>query len=321
MRALPQVTSAAVVHLRPLRGAGTGLGFGAVDRPDATGREVPWAGWRLVSNDYFKTLGVPLIAGRDFTEQDLIRTQPRRVVISQRIAELLWPGESAIGRQIELWKGQSGSPGEVIGVVGDMRDWGLTEDPTYSVYLPTYGTSLSPAFFVVHSAVPMATVVPLLRSVVAELDPTIPLSGVQSLDDMVADSVASRRFTMLLLAALAALALLLAVGGVYGVLSYSVSQRRTEVGVRLALGASTHSVLRLVMVQGLVPVVVGIVVGAAGAVALSRSMASLLFGMTPLDIPTYAGVASLLLAAAALSCYLPAREAMRVDVLQALRED
>jgi putative ABC transport system permease protein len=321
MRALPQVTSAAVVHLRPLRGAGTGMGFGAVDRPDATGREAPWAGWRIVSSDYFKTLGVPLIAGRDFTEQDLIRTQPRRVVISQRIAELLWPGESAIGRQIELWKGQNGSRGEVIGVAGDMRDWGLTEDPTYAVYLPTYGTSLSPAFFVVHSAVPMATVVPLLRSVVAEFDPTIPLSGVQSLDDMVADSVASRRFTMLLLAALAGLALLLAVGGVYGVLSYSVSQRRTEVGVRLALGASTQSVLRLVMVQGLVPVAVGIVLGAAGAVALSRSMASLLFGMTPLDVPTYAGVASLLLTAAALSCYLPAREAMRVDVLQALRED
>lgn len=321
LRTMPQVTAASVVHLRPLRGSGTGLGFGAVDRPDATGREIPWAGWRIVSSDYFKTLGVPLLAGRDFTEHDLINAPTRRVIISQRIAELLWPGESAIGRQIELWKGQTSTPGEVIGVAGNMRDWGLTEDPTYSVYLPTYGTGLSPAYFVVHSTVPMSALVPMLRSTVAALDPAIPLSGVQSLEDIVADSVASRRFTMILLAALAALALLLAVGGVYGVLSYSVSQRRAEVGVRLALGASTRSVMRLVMRQGLVPVVVGIVIGAAGAVALSRSMASLLFGMTPLDLPTYFGVAALLLAAAALSCYLPARDAMRVDVVQALREE
>jgi putative ABC transport system permease protein len=321
IRAMPQVTAAAVVHIRPLRGSGTGLGFGAADRPDATGTEIPWAGWRLVSNNYFKTLGVPLLTGRDFTEQDLIRERPRKVIISKRIADLLWPGENAIGRQLVLWKGQNGGPGEVIGVVGDMRDWGLTDDPTYAVYFPTYGTVLSPAHYVVHSALPMSALIPMIRTALAELDPALPLSGVQSLDDIVGDSVASRRFTMMLLATLAAVALLLAIAGVYGVLSYTVSQRRSEVGVRLALGASRASVLRLVMVQGLAPVAIGIVMGAVGAIVLSRFMASLLFGMTPLDLPTYVGVAALLLGAAALSCYLPARDAMRVDVLQALREE
>lgn len=321
IRALPQVTSAAVVHQRPLRGAGTGMGFGAVDRPDATGTDIPWAGWRLVSSDYFKALGVPLLAGRDFTERDQLGAQPYPVIISQRIAELLWPGESAIGRPLELWKGQTSSRGEVIGVAGDMRDWALTEDPTYSVYLPIHGYGRSLVYAVVHGGGPTAALVSGIRSAVAGVNPALPVGGVQRLDEIVADSVASRRFTMLLLATLAGLALLLAVGGTYGVLAYTVSQRRAEVGVRLALGASSRSVLRLVMLQGLAPVMVGIVIGVAGAFALSRSMSTLLFGLTPADPPTYLTVAALLMATAALSCYLPARDAMRVDVLQALREE
>lgn len=320
LRTTPQVTAAAAVHLRPLQGSGTGMGFGAADRPDATGSDIPWAGWRIVSKDYFKTLGVPIIAGRDFTEQDQISTRPWRVVISERIAKMLWPGESAIGRQLVMWKGQNSSLGEVIGVAGDMRDWGLTESPSYSVYLPTYGTGLSPAYIVVHTALPTSRLVPVARSIITDLNPALPLSGVQSLGELVGESVADRRFTMLLLASLAGVALLLAIAGVYGVLSYTVSQRRSEVGVRMALGASRASVLRLVMTQGLVPVGVGLVAGLAGALALSRFMTTLLFGMTPLDMPTYVGVAMLLLGTAALACYLPARDAMRVDVLAALRE-
>jgi putative ABC transport system permease protein len=148
-----------------------------------------------------------------------------------------------------------------------------------------------------------------------------PAYGAQALGDLVGDSVASQRFTMLLLVALAGVAMLLAVGGVYGVLSYTVSQRRAEVGVRLALGASRASVMRMVMTQGMAPVAIGLAAGLAGALALSRFLQSLLFGMTPADLPTYAGVAFLLGGAAALSCWLPAREATRVDVLSALREE
>jgi len=320
IRSMPQVTSAAVVQIPPLQGAGTGMGFGAADRPDATGKEIPWAGWRIVSNDYLKTLGVPLVAGRDFTEQDRIGA-PWKVIISRRIAELLWPGESAIGRQMVLWKGQGQSTGEVVGVVGDMRDWGLTDDPTYAVYFPMYGTSLSPAYVVVHSSLSKASLLPMMRSVLAELDPSVPIAAATTLDEMVGDSVAARRFTMLLLASLAVIALILALAGIYGVLSYAVSQRRSEMGLRIALGASKRSVLGLVMRQGMRPVVIGLAVGILGALALSRFMASLLFGMTPADWPTYAAVAALLAGAAVLACYVPARDALRVDVTATLRDE
>ncbi len=320
LRSTPQITSAAVVHIRPLQGAGTGMGFGAAGRPDATGKEIPWAGWRIVSNDYFKTLGLPLIAGRDFNERDRLG-EPWKVIVSKRVAELLWPGNDAIGRRLVLWKGQGESQGEVIGVVGDMRDWGLTDDATYSVYFPVYGSTLSPANLVVHTGLSMATLVPMLRSVLAELDPTVPVFGATTLDEIVGDSVAARRFTMLLLAALAVIALVLALAGIYGVLSYVVSRRRSEMGLRIALGASGRSVLRLVMLQGMRPVVMGLVVGIAGALALSRFMTSLLFGLTPADWPTYAAVAALLAGAAVLACYVPARDALRVDVTATLRDE
>jgi putative ABC transport system permease protein len=320
IRAIPQVSAAAAVHMRPMQGTGTGMGFGAVDRPEATGKEIPWAGWRIVTDGYFKTLGLPVIAGRDFTEQDRIGA-PWRVIISNRIAQLLWPGENAIGRQLVLWKGQGQSTGEVIGVVGDMRDWSLTDDPSYSVYLPTYGTSMSPANYVVHSSLPTATLLPLLRARLSEIDRALPISDVRTLDEVVGNSLASRRFTMLLLVALAAVALVMALAGVYGVLSYSVSQRRSEVGVRLALGASNRSVLNLIVRQGMQPVVIGLVVGTAAAFWLSRAMSALLFDMTAADWPTYTAVAMLLAGAAALACYVPARAALRVDVTSTLREE
>jgi predicted permease len=320
IRTIPTVTAAATVHMRPMNGVGTGMGFGAVDRPEATGKEIPWAGWRIVTSDYFKTLGLAVIAGRDFTEQDRIG-EPWKVIISNRIAQLLWPGENAVGRRLVLWKGQGQSTGEVIGVVSDMRDWSLTDDPSYAVYLPTYGTILSPANYVVHSSLPAATLLPMLRARLTELDRTIPISDVQTMDELVGASVASRRFTMLLLTALAAVALVLALAGVYGVLSYSVSQRRSEVGVRMALGASNRSVLGLIVAQGMRPVVIGLVIGTMGALWLSRAMSTLLFDMTAADWPTYVGVAMLLTGAAALACYMPARSAMRVDVTSTLRDE
>jgi predicted permease len=316
---IPGVRSAAAVSMRPLRGTGTGMGFAAADKPRPPSNEIPWASWRLVTRDYFRTMGVRLVAGRDFTEQDLI-AKPWRVIISQRIAEQLWPGESAVGRPLVLWAGQSESRAEVVGVVSNMRDWSLTEDPTLAVYLPYYGTSSPAVNFVMHAATG-ESVIPAVRVVVAELSPGSPISNVTDLGAMVDRSVASRKFTMMLMASLAVVALILALAGVYGVLSYSVSQRRSEMGMRLALGASTRSVLRLVMRQGMMPVFVGLVIGVAGAAALSRFMTTLLFDITPGDFLTYASVAALLGGAAALACYLPARDALRVDVLAALREE
>jgi len=320
LQALPQVTSAAAVSMRMLRGTGTGMGFAAQDKPAPPDDAVPWAGWRMITPDYFKTIGVRIVAGRDFTPQDLL-ARPWRVIISQRVAERLWPGENAVGRNIILWKGQSENVAEVIGVAADMRDWDLADTPTLAVYMPYNGGGMSSPYFVVHTNASPSALIPTVRSILAELAPGAPISNVRSLNELVWQSVAARRFTMLLLAALASVALLLALAGVYGVLSYSVSRRRTEIGMRMALGASRSSVLRLVLSQGMRPVVLGLLAGVLGAFVLSRYMTTLLFGVGRLDVPTYAGVAALLGVTAILACYLPARDAMRVDVLTAIREE
>jgi putative ABC transport system permease protein len=320
LRSKPGVTSVAAVSMRPLRGVGTGMGFAAADKPPASASEIPWASWRIITAGYFRTLGVPIVRGRDFTETDMI-SKPWRVIISQRIADLLWKGEDPVGRQLILWKGQSDLPAEVIGVAGDMRDWGLDDEPSMAVYFPYYGAGASPVYFVVHGTAGPDAIQPMLRQILGELDASLPLSRVQSLEQLVGDSVAARRFIMVLLAAFAGVALLLALAGIYGVLSYSVSRRTGEIGVRLALGASPGGVLRLIVAQGMKPVVLGLVVGIGSALALTRLMASLLFGITPTDVATYAGVAGLLVGAALLSCYVPARQALRVDVVAALRKE
>ena len=320
VQALPPVVSAAAVSGRPLGAGSTGLGFAAADRPGPASAEVPWASWRFVTSDYFRTMGVPLLKGRTFDEGDRVG-QPWRVVISKRLAEQLWPGQDPIGLRMILWKGQGDRPAEVIGVAGDMRERGLALDPTLAVYFPYYGAGSSPVQFVIHTQAAPATLVPALRAALRELDASLPLSNVRSLDEMVSASLASRRFTMLLLAAFAVVALLLALAGVYGVLSYAVSRRTNEIGVRMALGASRGDVLRLIVGQGMRPVVQGAALGVAASLLLSRLMTSMLFGVAASDPVTYAAVALMLVAAAALACYLPALRALRVDATSALRQE
>jgi putative ABC transport system permease protein len=315
---LPGVTSVAAVSGRPLGRSNTGLGFADPQKPDPA--EVPWASWRLVSRDYFKTLGVRLLQGRVFTERD--RADERRpTIISKRIADMLWPGQNPVGRSIVLWKGQGNARGEIIGVVDDMRERGLASDPTLAVYFPYYGAGFSPVQLLVHTRVAPDALAPMVRQVVSRIEPSIPVSDAQSLDAIVISSVSSRRLIALLLAAFAGLALVLSLVGIYGVLSYTVSKRTAEIGVRMALGATRSSVLRLVLAQGLRPVTMGLVLGLGGMFWLSRLLRSLLFGITPTDPATYAGLALLLVAAAVAACLLPARQAARVDVTTALRQD
>jgi len=313
------IVSVSAVSARPLVGGSTGMGIAAAGAPDA-GDAVPWASWRMIAGDYFETMGVPLVRGRTFTDQDQLGN-PWRVVISRRVAELLWPGEDPIGRTMILWKGQSNQQAEVIGVVGDMRERGLAADPTLATYLPYRGGSWTPIQLVVHTAGEPTAIVPLLRSALAEVDPTLPLADVQTLDDVVTESLASSRFVTVLLGAFAGVAMLLALAGVYGVLAYSVSRRTGEIGVRLALGASHGSVMRLIVGQGMRPVVIGVGAGLVGAFVLSRLMESFLFGVTAGDPMTYAAAAGALTLAAVVACYVPARQALAVDPVTALRED
>jgi putative ABC transport system permease protein len=244
-----------------------------------------------------------------------------RVIVSKRVADLLWPGERAVGRTITLWKGQGDPPGEVVGVVGNMRERGLASNPTLAVYLPYYGNDWSPIQLVVHAAGDPDALLTLLKQAVSRVDPRAPVAEGATLDSIVSGSLASRRLITGLLGGFAAVALTLALVGIYGVLAYMVSRRTAEIGMRMALGASRGSVVRLVVTQGLRPVCAGIVVGLLASLALSSLIARLLFGVEPNDPITYVGLAILLAAAAAAACIVPAHHASTLDVTTALRAE
>ena len=319
--ALPDVASVAAVSGRPLSPGSTGLGLAAADKPDVPGAPVPWATWRIITPDYFKTMGLPLLAGREFTSQDVI-AKPWRAVISKRTANLLWPNENPIGKTAILWKGQSNRLTEIIGVVGDMRERGLENDPTLAVYFPA-GEALDATTLqlVVHTKAASHQAIPSLRAAIAAVDPNLPVSNIRTLDEVVTASVATRRITMWLLIAFAGLALMLALAGVYGVLAYSISSRTSEIGVRLALGAEHRRVLRTMIVHGMMPVLAGAAVGLAIAIAASRLMRTMLFEIRPHDPITYATVLLAVGGVAMLACYLPARRVLRLDPSIALRTE
>ncbi|HKV92247.1 MAG TPA: ABC transporter permease [Candidatus Angelobacter sp.] len=318
--ALPGVQSVAAMLSRPIVGWDPGMGIAAAERPDGNGGHFPWAGWRVVSGEYFHTMGIPILNGRTFNQHDQIG-KPWRVIISKRLADTLWPGEAPVGRQALLWKGQSNDPAEVIGVAADQRERGLDSAPTLTVYLPSYGAGPGPMQFAVHTAGSPTALTPALRSILKDLDPNLPLSDVQTMDEVVSKSVAPRRFNMFLITIFAAVALLLALVGVYGVLAYSVGRRTAEIGLRVALGATPAKVLTLIIGQGMRPILIGMGAGLLGATGLSRFVSSLLFNIKPIDPVTYAAVALLVAIAAVLSCYVPALRALRVDPVAALRQE
>ena len=319
INALPDVISVAAVSGRPLGRGSTGLGIGAADQPDTPGAAVPWATWRIVTPDYFKAMGLPLVAGRGFTDDEVIG-KPWRAIVSKRVADLLWPEQNPIGRTAILWKGQTNVTGEIIGVVGDMRERGLESDPTLAVYFPAREAGFSSLQLVMHTKGRPEAAIPAVRTVVGGVDRNLPISNIRTLDEMVTASLATRRMTMLLIATFAVLALVLAVAGVYGVLAYTVARRTSEIGVRIALGAAHRGVLWLVVLQGMRPVFAGAAVGLAATFWLSQLMSSLLFGIQPRDPLTYGGVAAVLLGVAVLACYIPARSVLAVDPAIALAE-
>jgi putative ABC transport system permease protein len=315
----PEVESAADISGRPLSRGSTGLGIVAAEAPPT--ENVPWASWRVVTKDYFKTLGLPLVSGRHFSEQDIVG-KPWRVIISRRLANLLWPGQDPIGRTAILWKGQGDNHAEVVGVVGDMRERGLDTDPTLAVYFPAYGGLDGTTHqLIIHTRSDPKDFSATLRAIVSGIDPTLPISNVLTLEQVVSNSVGARRFTMLLLFTFAAVALILALAGVYGIVTYSVARRIPEVGVRLALGAKPRDVLSLIVRQGMRPVGVGIVCGLFAVLWLSRFMTTLLFGVKAGDPLTYVAVLTGLALIAVAACYVPARRVLRVDPVIALRSE
>ena len=326
LSAVPGVLAVGAVSHRPVGGGNPGMGIDSNSQQQSSERQAPpWAGWRIVTPNYFRAIGLPLLRGRVFDENDkpvwAERGQPapaRRVVISDRLAKTIFPNEDPVGKHVSLWKGPGSKDAEVIGVVGDSRERGLTSDPTLTVYLP-YGRNALTTEFVAHTRANANDLAPVVRSIVSNLDPNLPVTDIRSFQEVVSRSVAPQRFNAILLGVFSGLALLLATTGIYGVLSYSMSRRTSEIGLRMALGASAGSIMRMTMLQGMRPALLGIGLGAVGAWWLSGYLATLLFDIKPFDFLTYAAVAAALLATALAACYLPGRRAMRIDPAVALR--
>jgi putative ABC transport system permease protein len=326
LSAVPGVVAAGSVSHPPFGGDNPGMRIDAsLPTQDSERSSPPWAGWRVVSPGYFRAVGLPLLRGRDFDGSDKAvwaesgQPEPaRRVIISDRLAKMIFPNEDPIGKPVTLWKRSGDLDAEVIGVVANSRERSLTSDPTLTVYLPP-GRNAVPLAFVAHTRGNAHDLAPVVRSIVAGLDHNLPVADVRSFQEVVSGSVAPQRFNAILLGVFSGLALLLATTGIYGVLSYTMSRRTSEIGLRMALGASAGSILRMTILQGMRHALLGIGIGVAGAWWLSRYLTTLLFDIKPFDILTYTAVAALLLATALAACLIPGRRAMQTDPAVALR--
>ena len=320
VEALAGVRSAAVTTNLPLYSSGNAIVIGIEGRPAPAPGQEPIIVTRVITPEYFETMGIPLLKGRQLTEQDT-STSPKVVVISETMAHRYWPNEDAIGKRIAT--GEIRTPADwfqVVGVVKDIHEYKLSIDPKPQMYLShKQANFFAPEDLVVRTDVDPGSLAATVRNAVWEIDKDQPVSNIKTMEEILADSIARQRFSMLLLAIFAAVALLLAAVGIYGVMSYSVAQRTHEIVIRMALGAQTNAVLKLAVGYGMKLVIVGIVIGLIAAFALTRVMSTLLFGVTATDPTTFILISLLLIAVAALASYIPARRATRVNPISALR--
>jgi putative ABC transport system permease protein len=311
---LPGVESVGSVTELPLSGQLNDLPFTVEGRPPVTPDQAFDADWRRVNQNYFSALHIPLLRGRNFTEQE-VRDSAKVLIVSEQLVAAVFPNEEALGKRLVLMLGDQ--PYEIIGIVGDIRHQSLGNNVNPAMYMPTSnsrGTNL-----VIRTKNDPLSFVGAIRKEVQAMDPEQPIAAVKTMNDWVDSSVAAPRYRTTLLALFAALAMVLAATGIYGVMSYSVAQRTHEIGVRMALGARRFDVLKLVVRQGMILTLIGVVVGLGGAYGLTRVMSTLLFGVTAKDPLTFAAVAALLIVVAFVACFVPAQRATKVDPLVALR--
>jgi putative ABC transport system permease protein len=303
--------------MAPVTRAGFGGSFTIHGRPE--GADEGNAQIRSVTPGYMETLRIPLRAGR-FIEARDSESAARVALISETAARRFWPGENPVGKQLRLHINEpTRAPREIIGIVGDVRTRGLELDPVPVVYVPHAQYGPESMTIMVRTAGDAMQALPQLKSILKSIAPGVALSRARTLDEAVAANVAEPRFRTLLLSIFAIVSLALAAVGLYGVVAFSVNQRRAELGLRIALGADPSSVLRLVLREGMTPVAAGILIGLGGAAILARVMKTLLFNVDTLDPLTFGSVALTLAAVAFAACYVPARRATTVDPATALR--
>jgi putative ABC transport system permease protein len=316
---LPGVQSAGAISFLPMTGLGAATSMTIVGQPPPPAGQEPVTDVRVISHDYLEAMGVPLLKGRLFNEQDPSDARGR-VVISETMARRHWPGEDPIGKRVRIaWDSHED---EIIGVVGDVKHYGLDSPSVRAMtYWPYARNPYGAMTVTIRTASDPRQIVNAVAAAVRRLDPDLALAAVQTMDEVVSNSMAERRLTMLLLAVFAGAALVLAALGIYGVVAYSVTQRTQEIGIRMALGARQGDVLRMIVRQAVALVSIGIAVGAAGALLLTRLMEGLLFAVTPADPVTFAAVGATLALVAALASYVPGLRATRVDPVIALRAE
>ncbi|MCA1578332.1 MAG: ABC transporter permease [Acidobacteria bacterium] len=319
-KAIPGVRDAAVVSNVPLTDFDVELSFQIEGRPPYKLGEENVSDYTVVSNDYFRTMNIALRRGRVFTNQDTANS-PSALVVSEAFVRRYFPNEDPIGRRI-IFDGPTAVPREIVGVVGDVRRNGLDVDVEPEMYVSHMQRPERRLNLVIRSEAEDAShLTQAVRAEIKAFDPNQIIWRARTLEELLSTSVAPRRFNMLLLGVFAGVALVLAAVGLYGVMSYSVSWRTHEIGIRMALGAERGDVLRLVVRQGMTMTVIGLALGLIGAYLLSRLIAGLLYGVSATDPLTFAGVSIVLLAVALLACLLPARRATRVNPIVALRTE
>lgn len=316
LAAHPGVRSVSAIDRLPYGPSFSQLGFHVVGRAAVTGPDAPRGFNAAVRPGYFQTMGIPVLQGREFTAEDRIDARPV-VVIGRALAERYWPSASPLRERIMVF----GVEREIVGVAGDIRHFGPTTPVDPMIYLPQAQdvTTRRMMTVVARTAGPPDALLTAIRAAIHTLDAQLPISNLRSFGTLRAERTASQRFNALLVGSFAVLAMLLAIVGIYGVMSFVVAQRTHEIGIRMALGARRSEVMWLVLRQSLILTVVGLFLGAAAAAAVTRFLKAMLFGLTPLDPTTFIAVSLMFGLIAALAAYLPARRATKVDALIALR--
>ena len=315
IRALPGVRAAGIIDLLPLQTWGRNGDFVIEGRPAPASGQAPFAEFREISPGYFRALGIRILKGRDITSQDS-QGAPPVLLINAALATRYFAGQDPVGQKIN-WDG----PRTIVGVAADTRQASLDHAPLPELYFPASqrAGNISGMTFTISTNVDPSSVTHAVTSAIQSVDPSQPVFGVKTMTQVVSDSLSNQRLYAWLLGVFAVLALTLASAGIYGVMSYLVTQRTQEFGVRMALGASTNNVLGMVLRQALLLIGSGLAIGLGGAFAVTRVLTNFLFGVKPVDLVTFAGVSVLLTTVALLATYLPALRATRVDPMVALR--
>ena len=313
---VPGVESVAGVVSLPLSGAWESTDIIIEGRETGDTATRPEADYNTITPDYFKVLRIPLQKGRQFTAQD-VKDAPRVIIINDVLAQRLWPNEEVLGKRLRV--GFETESREIVGVVATTKQANLIAEPRPTMYMPYAQVPIGGLTLVIRTKGDPLLLAPVIREHVRLQDRDIPVSRIGTMEQVLSSSVAQQRFTMLLMGLFAGLALILALVGIYAVMSYLVTQRSHEIGIRLALGAGMNDVLQLMLKTGLSLTLAGIAIGLGAAWGLTRFMSTLLFGVTATDALTFAGVPLLLTVVALIACYVPARRATKVDPLVALR--